>query len=98
MGGDTYSLLHHTLVETILASQGEEVPLKYLTHLTEGLLARLNSGTFSEDRTCKSLDRYGQLVIAALGGSKAKPDKDLVMLINQLPPNRLVHIVLNSFS
>jgi len=96
--GETYSLLHHTLVETILASQGEKVPLKYLTHLTEGLLAKLNSGSFSEDLTCKALDRYGQLVIAALGGSKAKPDKDLLMLINQLPPNRLVHIVLNTIS
>jgi len=94
--GDIYSLLHHTLVETILASKGEKVPLKYLTHLTEGLLAKLNSSSFTDQQTCKALDRFGQLMTAALGGSKAKPDKDLVMLINQLPPNRLVQIVLNS--
>jgi len=96
--GDTYSLLHHTLVETILGGEGEKVPLKYLTHLTEGLLAKLNSGSFTDDQTCRALDRFGQLVAAALGGSQAKPDKDLVMLINQLPPNRLVHIVLNTVS
>jgi len=96
--GEIYSLLHHTLVETILGSEGEKVPLKYLTHLTEGLLAKLNSGSFTESQTCQALDRFGQLVAAALGGSKAKPDKDLVMLINQLPPNRLVHIVLNTIS
>jgi len=96
--GETHSLLHHTLVETIQGSQGEKVPLKYLTHLTEGLLAKINAGSYSDDLTCRALDRYGQLVIAALGSSKAKPDKDLLMLINQLPANRLVHIVLNTIN
>jgi len=96
--GEVYSLLHHSLVETIMGSDSEKVPLKYLTHLTEGLLSKLNSGSYSEYQTCEALDRYGQLMMVALGGSKAKADKDLVVLMNQLPPNRLIHIVLNSIS
>lgn len=95
--GETYSLLHHTLLNTILGD-GTKVPPKYLVHLTESLLTRLSSGEHTEPLTCLALDRFGQLLGAVIRSGSSPPDKDLVTLVNQLPANRLVHIVLASIS
>ena len=41
--------------------------------------------------------RYGQILEAAVC-SRTPVDRDLITLANQLPPNRLLHIVLNNLS
>lgn len=69
--GEIYSLLHHTLLDTILRD-GTKVPPKYLVHLTG------------------EQDRFSQLLGAVV--------RDLMTLVNQLPANRLIHIVLANIS
>lgn len=93
-----YSLLHHTLVETILAdTEKSKVPAQYLTHLTKSLLSKLQSGSYTEQQTCLALDRFGQILGAATRrGSGIRAEKELVALVKQLPPNRLVNMVVNS--
>ena len=95
-----YSFLHLTLVEIVMTSTISQLPSKYLTHLTEGLLARLTSSpeAHSQEQAEAALDRYGQLMAAAIAGDKLKLDKDLVTLIQKLPQNRLVNIVLRRSS
>jgi len=90
------SALHHTLVDLLLCGPSSPLPSKYLTHLTEGLLARLGSSQHPPAQVEAALDRFGQLVAAALAGGNLKLDKDLVTLINKLPSNRLVSIVLKN--
>jgi len=91
---DTYSLLHLTLVDSILTSSKSQLPSKYLSHLTQGLLSRLSTGNYTETQVNSSLDRYGQLMSAALAGGKTKLDKDLLQTMKKLPHNRLVQIVI----
>ena len=95
-----HSLLHLTLVDIVMTSSSSQLPAKYLTHLTEGLLARLTAspGSHSPDQVEAALDRYGQLMAAAMAGNKLKLDKDHVALMKKLPENRLVNIVLKKSS
>ena len=94
------SLLHMTLVHIVMTSSSSQLPPKYLTHLTESLLARLTSSveTYSPEQVEEALDRYGQLMAAAMTGSKLKLDKDHVTQMKKLPENRLVNIVLKRTS
>ena len=87
-------------MDIVITSSSSQLPAKYLTHLTEGLLARLTAtpGSHSPDQVEAALDRYGQLMAAAMAGNKLKLDKDHVALMKRLPENRLVNIVLNKSS
>ena len=95
-----HSLLHLTLVDIVMTSSSSQLPAKYLTHLTEGLLSRLtaSSEAHTPDQVEAALDRYGQLMAAALAGNKLKLDKDHVTLMKKLPENRLVNIVIKKSS
>ena len=91
---ETYSLLHHTLVVSISSSAKSPLPTKYLTHLTEGLVSRLASGNYSDQHVSAALDKYGQIIAAALAVDNTKLDKDLLTIMKKLPHNRLVQIVI----
>ena len=96
---NVYSLLQLTLVDIITSSESQQLPAKYLSHLTEGLVSRLESGTFSPDQIQTALDRFGQIMAAALAGDKLKLDKDLLILMKKLPSNnRLVNIIIKNNS
>jgi len=94
-----YSQLHYTILE-ILVEQGKggegaaSVQPRYLTHLTESLLARLAAGRYPTAAVNLSLDRFGQILQALVGHKTV--DRDLLALVGRLPPNRLVHIVVNN--
>lgn len=97
-----YSLLHHTLVETILAdTEKSKVPSLYLTHLAKSLVSRLKeagTGVGQEERDL-ALDRFGQILGAATRkGSGVKAEKELLTLAKQLPTNRLLNMVIQAIS
>ena len=89
-----------TLVHIVMTSSSSQLPSKYLTHLTDSLLARLTSSseTYSPEQVEEAMDRYGQLMAAAMTGNKLKLDKDHVTQMKKLPENRLVSIVLKRTS
>ena len=64
-----YSLLHLTLVDIITSRDSLQLPAKYLSHLTESLVSRLDetrSVSSEQTHTQTALDRFGQIVAAAL--------------------------------
>ena len=89
------SQLQLTLVDIIISSPSSQLPVKYLSQLTESLLSRLEATKCSQDNVDKALDYYGQIVAAALAGDKLKIDKDMLANMKKLPDNRLVKIVLD---
>jgi len=95
-----YSLLHHTLVETILAdTEKSKVPPQYLTHLVQSLLSKLRTGEHTEAGACLAIDRFGQILGAATRkGGGCRAEKELIGLVTQLPPNRLISILLKTLS
>ena len=73
-----YSLLHLPLVD-ITSSDSLQLPAKYLSHLTESLVSRLDetrSVSSEQTQTQTALDRFGQIVAAALAGDKASYNQD----------------------
>jgi len=89
-----YSQLHFSLLQHITEENCEHsIPSNFLSNLTETLLATFNNGSFSEHQINQALDRFGQMLQAARC-AKSRVDEDLVLLINQLPYNRLVNIIL----
>ena len=55
---DTYSLLHLTLVDSILTSSKSQLPSKYLSHLTQG---KILSYIFIYEKVCSSYLHLGLL-------------------------------------
>jgi len=103
---DVYSRLHYIILETLMApllEQGKEVPSsqpvqpKYVSHLTESLLARIGGGNYEEEKVNLALDRFGQILQAVVcNKSYCVADRDLITLIHQLPHNRLLQIVVSN--
>jgi len=107
---DVYSKLHYIILETLMAplmEQGKEAPSvqqvqpKYVSHLTESLLARIAGASYQEEDVNLALDRFGQILQAVLankayGGGEGGNMRDLITLIHQLPPNRLLQIVVKN--
>lgn len=89
------AVLQHTLVTTLLAdAENNQVPPQHLAHLASSLLARLQEGGHSEEQAALALDRFGQVLAAATRRSGGKVGKELLVTVRQLPPNRLITIVL----
>jgi len=96
--GLSYSKLHFTLLQHITEENLEfSIPGGYLSNLTESLLSTLNLRAFPETSINKSLDRFGQMLQASRA-AKCRIEEDLVLLINQLPDNRLISIIINNIS
>jgi len=92
-----YPLLHLRLLESLATPDSPPVPPKALTSLAELLLARLSEtgqSHLSSAATHLALDRFGQVVGAVLRSSSIPPHKDLLMLLNQLPSNRMLQLVM----
>jgi len=102
-----YSELHlAVLMHITLHNSDSSLPAakggssSYLSNLTEHLMAVLdtnggsNNGSSDEPSpiVSKALDRYGQALQAALSAG-VQVDQDLLLLIDQLPYNRLINIV-----
>jgi len=93
---ESYAALHFCLLQHITEDNAEySMPKGFLSHLTETLLSTLNSTSFSDQQINQTLDRFGQLLQAARS-AKCRIEEDLLLLINQLPYNRLINIILSS--
>ena len=55
---------------------------------------RLAAGRYPTAAVNLALDRFGQILQALVGHKTV--DRDLLALVGRLPPNRLVHIVVNN--
>jgi len=93
-----YSQLHFNLLQHITEENAQfSIPGGFLSNLTETLLSTLNSRNFTEQQINTTLDRFGQMLQAARAAN-SRVDQDLVLLINQLPYNRLINIILSNIS
>jgi len=94
-----YSQLHlAVLLHISQHNLASSFPPNSLPNLTENLMAVLDAGVAGSvsdhsPAVSKALDRYGQALQAALAAGSQQVDQDLLLLIDQLPYNRLVHIV-----
>jgi hypothetical protein len=94
----SYSKLHYTLLQHITEDNCKfSLPPGFLSALTESLLSTFNSGTFSDSQINETLDRFGQMLQAGRGAN-TRIEEDLVLLLNQLPYNRLINIILSNLS
>jgi len=88
-----YSKLHLSLLQHITEWNVDSCfPVSFLSNITEFLLSIFNENIYSDSSISKSLDRYGQAVQAGLAAG-ATVDEDVLLLVDQLPYNRLIHII-----